>query len=465
MNNRRCHEGWRGLRPPLITATLLTLLGLTPARAADSAPLTVQPAGDAPVAVGAGPDLAAGFGGTIDRLLPALTGDGQGRGAAQAELHRLACRVGRPGAEAEREAFCRILGLRLAQAPMPAQVWMIRELERCGRDEAVPALAAALDDDFPLVREQARRALAANPAPAAREALLAARDRSRNAGLRTELLMALAWRATAQDLPLFQTEVISTDVARCQAACIALRRIGDADTVPLLQAVIQSGQDSVRPFAVSAVLAIAVRLEQKDRPTAVAIYRTLLPTTGERSDRCAGLRGLGRLGGDDAVAVLALALEDADAVISGSAAAALEDLHRPAANAALLAKAATTRPMNRSQVIAALGRCGERKALPAVLTALDAEGPDLVPVRLAACQAAALLGDATTVPRLLRVAVTNPPDEQQAAREALATLRADGVDAELTRLLAKGSDGERAECERALAARGVAAGTGRAPAP
>ena len=82
-------------------------------------------------------------------------------------------------------------------APAPARIWLLKQLERIGRGESVAAIAAALDDEQPLVREAARCALLNNPAPEAVARLRAKLSSTKDTLFKVGLINALGTRGDA----------------------------------------------------------------------------------------------------------------------------------------------------------------------------------------------------------------------------------------------------------------------------
>ena len=94
------------------------------------------------------------------------------RAKSQQTFERISLRAGRPGAGAERLALSKAMAARLGPAtPKQARIWLVKQLQHIGRDEAAPAVAKLLGDQDPLIRERARRALQDNPSPAVPAAL------------------------------------------------------------------------------------------------------------------------------------------------------------------------------------------------------------------------------------------------------------------------------------------------------
>lgn len=129
----------------------------------------------------------------------------------------------------------------------------------------------------------------------------------------------------------------------------------------------------------------------------------------DRGVRQSLVRGLGRLGDDHALPILIKTLQDRDLQVCQEAALALSRFNSPAAFEALLA--ALTRKETREDwqirrfAAQALGKLGDRRAVPALIAILRDES-DLVPP--AAAEALGELGDQQAVTALKTVRHTTP---------------------------------------------------------
>ena len=83
----------------------------------------------APAARADEPDLKTMF----DQLLP-----GMGQEQAQQKWQEVCWKAAAPGHEAERSQACKLMAEKLGpDTPTPARVWLLKQLERIGRDECV----------------------------------------------------------------------------------------------------------------------------------------------------------------------------------------------------------------------------------------------------------------------------------------------------------------------------------------
>src|SRR5271169_6167683 len=145
------------------------LLGSTRLRAAETpnvGEMTQELSGERPQKPRTAAQLEAAYTLVLTPLLADMGSEDAGRrGGAQSVIERIAFRASRPDAESERAACSRAIAAALGPRVGPlARIWLLRQLERIGREEAVDKAAALLTDGDANVRESARRALQKNPA-------------------------------------------------------------------------------------------------------------------------------------------------------------------------------------------------------------------------------------------------------------------------------------------------------------
>ncbi len=467
---------------------MLLLTAATSATRGDEAidRLIAELSGGAPAAGRSETELRTAYAQVIATLIPGLAADAlPDRETPQMTLERIASHAARPGAEPERAALSAELAARLGpDVPPAARLWLLRQLERIGGAEAVPALTRLLADPDPHLRDAARRALVANPAPAAVAALRDALADAPDEAGRVAALCSLAERA---DWPMPvppDSEPMSTlkllraleaagerlSLAEREALWAAWGALGDATCLdePARRYADRSDRGSqadpdprIRDAAARAVLRILERGRGTLEPEQVAnqcwdIWAAPL----DRTIRIAGLvgfvRSAAKLTGsarEQAVRSVLPLLEpekEGDPEIRAALLAALEVLPDPPVTAALGRRLADAPPAEQIVVIAVLSSRGDPAARPAVLAMLAVEDES---VRAAAARALATLGDRRAAVELVRCAAMARGLTRDAARWALARLNAEGVDATLRAALASEPPPVRAELLRALAAR------------
>jgi HEAT repeat protein len=390
---------------------------------------------------------AAEFEAAYSKVLPALLTKPETDDIA---LQKISFRASRPGGELERAALSKVLAAKLTANPsVPVKVLLLRHIQRIGREESVPTVAALLSDNDAQVRECARRALANNPTSAADDALRAALDRADDATWKGALVIALAHRRNPADAPVFAVAAASTDDAVRMPALLALAHTGDASAAPVIAAARDTGSDAAKAAAHDAYLLLADRLITLDqRPAAAKIYREYL--FSPQRYRCAAIIGIGVAGNDEDVAKLLNLLADKDPQARGAALAALARRRDPALANEIVTRLAKADASTKPWLLRALAGQGDERAKKAMLEAAsDADES----VRILAINSLAQLGDASAIPALLKSAAAKG-EEQIAARNTLEMLPGKPVDdALLERLTSPAPVPERTEVIRALGAR------------
>lgn len=231
----------------------------------------------------------------LDELLPGMGVEKiADRRNSQQKWQDICFKAGAPGNEALRAEACDAMIERIGpETAAPARVWLIRQLERIGRDESVDALAAALDDKDPHVRDGARRALANNPAAAANAKLLARLADTKDSQFKAGLLNALGYRADPASVSAVAKELSSGDELVAAAAARALGKIATTEAAQALAAARSKAQGEVRFRITDSYLLCADNLlKQGKRAEATAIYAQLNKPDEPQNIRLAAVQGL-----------------------------------------------------------------------------------------------------------------------------------------------------------------------------
>ncbi len=422
---------------------------------ADIGELTRELKGEKPPAERTPEALEAAYAQVLGALLPDLADQDPGkRERAQATLERIAFHASRPGA-AERVACSKALAAGLVPANAMAKVWLLRQLERIGRGEAVPAAARLLADPDADVRESARRTLQKNPAVEAGAALRQALGSAEAPAWRAALINALGARRDPSNLDLLVAESRAENDGVRSAALVGLADLGDGSAVPPMAAALEKGSPGARMIAADSFLRLADALAAKgEKAAALEIYKRFLPAEGHR--KCAALIGIGRAGTPGDMMVLVAALSDGDASVRDCAVEALSVLAGGDVTPALAAGVPAAKPEAKRGLLQALARRRDRSTLPVFLAA--AEDAD-ESVRAAALAGLGAVGDPSAVPVLLKAAATGGL-QQETARRSLQALPGKDVDEAGLRSLGERDPGIRVEGIRALAARHAVGATG-----
>jgi len=225
----------------------------------------------------------------VNELIPKLADEKvENRYAAQMALQDIASNASKPGNAAARKALGKILAAKAADPslPQPARVWIVRQLEYMGGDEAVEALTKVMNGNDAELRECARRALEKNPAPAATASLRAALGKASDATWKIGLMNSLGQRADSKSVNLVAKGL--GDAKTAPAAALALGKIADSRAVEALW-----GAFGKTPQAGEALIVAANQIAAKgDTAAAKAIYQKVAEQSKSKSQRAAADFGL-----------------------------------------------------------------------------------------------------------------------------------------------------------------------------
>jgi len=378
---------------------------------------------------------------SLEEVLPGLGAEDLNvRRDRQQRLQDICFQAGAPGNESRRAEACRLMAGKLSSdLSAPARVWLLKQLERIGRAECVEAVAAALDDRDPRVRDAARRALANNPCPRAGDILCEKLKGARDAGLEVAYIGALGFRGESAAVPLLSRELRRGNKNTAAAAAIALGRIATPEAARALAGAREGAGDELRLLISDSHLRCAEKmLEGGNTSGAAAIYRELYRP--DEPARLAALVGLLKTGGDEAGAMLLKILASGDA---GDRKVAMGQIRQIPAGAVkkLCRGLGDLPPSGQAALLSGLAVRGDRSALPAVLAA-ERSGEESV--RIAALRALGSVGDASVVPLLVE-RMGAGGDAGSAARKSLESLAGEDADGRLIELMQRARDpGQRA---------------------
>ncbi len=387
--------------------------------------------------------------------------------AVEAEVHRAAADPARR-AQVEQE----LLAVLSSPAAPEARRFACLQLRAVGSAQAVSALAEALPD--PELGSAALAALEVLPDPAAGAALRAALKTAEGPRL-IGLINALARRAESASVPVLVPRLERPEPDVVAAAVLALGRIADDTALDALRALavhfdprVADGDgpvtwvqpaESVKPVLAPALAEAFLTCAEKFRAggrteLAAAIFERLYEAeSAPAAARVAALRGWVEVAPERAAPTVFDLLESGTDGWDRIALGLLRALPAEQITAALAPRLSALPPAKQAALLPLLA---ERPGTGTAELLLAAGRHPETPVRLAAWTALGNLEAGESIAReLLSAAATRPGPEQQAARASLARVRGTTVDEVLLARLATGPVSERAECARALAARGV----------
>ncbi len=246
----------------------------------------------------------------------------------------------------------------------------------------------------------------------------------------------------------------SNDEGLASAAAEALGKIATSQAARALLKATTS--PTARPFVRDALIQCALALAKSDAPLASQICDRLWKGAKSPAERIAALTALARVSPQRAVPVLLTALDAQDRELRTTALALAATTPLPELTKALATRLPRARPDEKVGLIKTLGARGDEAALPAILPFLNDTDQG---VRVAAIEAMATLADRSAIEKLLAIAAKEGGAVQSAARRTLEATRVPGADEALGRIARHADPRIRAEAVRTLAARGAAHAT------
>jgi HEAT repeat protein len=398
---------------------------------------------------------------TVNELLPALAAPRvQDRYAAQMELQGLAVKAARPGAEAERSEFAKVLAAKATDAtvPQPARVWIVRQIEYIGGAESVTSLSLLLNGQDAELKECARRALEKNPAPEAGEVLRTALQQGGDTSWKIGLIRSLGEREDAKAVDLIKTHLSQQETAA--AAASALGKIASADSIRALW----DAYDAGNTVAADELITAGNRLSKAGKKKDAASVFSRLYSAGTASKGAATAQqkeppapaqvcGAALIGWAtaDPKAVRPLveeSLRGGERRLQFAAVTAATAAYGKDGASAALAPLLPELPLTAKVfVLYALDRSAEKQVMAAA-------GDQDEAVRMAALERLGQIGSAASVPVLVRAAAEDSSGTRKVAEAALTRVSGPGTGTAIAKLAETGDAGPRTAAIRALAARG-----------
>ncbi|MFH1747650.1 MAG: HEAT repeat domain-containing protein [Planctomycetota bacterium] len=399
----------------------------------------------------------------LEELLPGMGAEKiVDREAAQQEFEQLCLQAGRPGADQERLLICQAMLARLGpETAQPARVWMLRQLERISGAESVERIVELLDDTDPRIRELSRRVLQNNSSPMATMALSLALRRGGDTAWQVALINALAARGDPAGMNLVVPLTGSDDEAVALAAIAALGDFAGAPVTAQLRQIWIGEREVLRqPAGAALIRACENQLAAGQGEAAAKLFREVFDGSENVPElRVAALRGLVACQQEKAVALLiGLIGADNDPPMQIMAARLVQDIPGDQVTYALMADFERWghTPDIQALLLDVLAQRGNPKAKLVVFSALQLGDTE---VRIAAVRALEKLGDASDILLLAGIVADVQGPEREAAREVLARLPGEDVDAHiLTTLGMPEDDGARAALALSVADRHNTAG-------
>jgi HEAT repeat protein len=330
-----------------------------------------------------------------------------------------------------------------------------QQLAIVGTSEAIPALAAKLNDEY--LAHYAREALEAMASTAADAALRESVSRLRGAQL-VGVVNSLGMRRDVASVPALAKLARDANSPAAPAALLALGRIGTTEAGDVVRTTLTGGLDAQRGGAAEGALLLGDRaLKAGERNGAIAWYDAVRAAPVATQLKLSALRGAILARQNEGVPLVLESLRSSDLQARAVALRAIRELEGADVVVAI-AKAVETLPAPmQAQVIAALVDRGDERALPLFERQLSAREEV---VRIAALRALGQAGRDSSVPSLLKaLGGDGSAAEREAAARSLVQIKSKAADSALLDALQKHTGAQRVKVVGIIGERGNAAAT------
>ena len=299
-----------------------------------------------------------------------------------------------------------------------------KQLAIYGSAAAVPELAKLLP--MPELSSWARIALESIPGPEADEALRTATD-SLQGRLLVGTINSLGVRRDAAAVAALSGKLKDADVEVAAAAAVALGRIGNDDASKALRTALADSSPEVRSFVAEGCVLCAERLHSEGKlADAIAIYDEV------RAADVHLQRIVAR--GQDGIPLLVEQLHSDDRALFRLALGTAREFPGSEIDKVLVTEMTKSPDDRAALIVQAMADRKDTVVLTAILKAAE-QGP--LAVRLSAVDALARVGNVTCLNSLLKIAVDKDAELSVAAKDTLAEIPGDNVNAQIVALLPK----------------------------
>ncbi len=307
-----------------------------------------------------------------------------------------------------------------------------KQLAIYGSAAAVPELAKLLP--IPELSSWARIALESIPGPEADEALRTATE-SLQGRLLVGTINSIGVRRDAAAVAALSGKLKDADVEVAAAAAVALGRIGNDDASKALRTALADSSPEVRSFVAEGCVLCAERLHSEGKSAdAIAIYDEVRAADVHLQRIVEATRGAILARGRDGIPLLVEQLHADDRTLFRLALGTAREFPGSEIDQVLVTEMMTSPDDRAALIVQAMADRKDTVVLTAILKAAE-QGP--LAVRLSAVDALARVGDVTCLNSLLKIAVDKDAELSVAAKDTLAELPGDNVNAQIVALLPK----------------------------
>jgi len=340
---------------------------------------------------------------------------------------RIAVRADGP-ASAATPSQKELLDLLKSNASLEQKAIACHQLAWIANRDAVPVLAGLLGDEK--LSHMARYALEQIPDPSVEEALREAVPKLKGK-LLAGVLASLGARRDEKSLAILNERINDADTDVASAAAYAIGKIGTLDAGKIIGETMPGAAEAVKPALWDAALRCASRLViDGHRDEAVDLYNQLATSDATIQYRVAATRGA-IIHGPRAQGMLAELLESNDRAMFNLALQLSHELSSAETTTTYVAHLGKLPAARQALLIEALGKRGDKAALPAIRAVVVQNDPA---VRIAVIRALASLDDTESLGTVLEAAASPAKDISEAAIAAIVKMPGADVDAALLKM-------------------------------
>lgn len=307
-----------------------------------------------------------------------------------------------------------------------------KQLAIYGSGAAVPELAKLLP--VPELSSWARIALESIPGPEADEALRSASE-SLQGRLLVGTLNSIGVRRDTAAVAALSGKLKDADVEVAAAAAVALGRIGNNEASQALRTALADAAPEVRSYVAEGCVLCAERLHSEGKSAdAIAIYDEVRAADVHSQRIIEATRGAILARGQDGIPLLVEQLHSPDRGLFRLALGTAREFPGSEIDKVLVSEMTEAQDDRAALIVQAMADRKDTVVLAAVLKAAE-QGPQVV--RLSAIDALARVGNVSCLNSLLKIAIDKDAELSAAAKETLAELPGEDVNAQIVALLPK----------------------------
>jgi len=330
-----------------------------------------------------------------------------------------------------------------SNAPVSQKARACQRLGEFGTREAAPALASLLNDK--ILSVYARAGLERIPGPEAAAALRDALDETKGKFL-IGVINSIAATRDDQAVGALAPLTRHDDPEVVRAALLALGRIANDESIPLVRQAMTTGPEAFRPDAAAAcLLAAEQRLNDGEAKAAQALYDTVRKAQVPASYRIGATRGAIMARTTGRVPFLIQQLRSDDKAVRDVALLTVRSVPSDELAGALNAEIGRASSDLQIQLLTALKDCHNAQSIQIIKTKIESNDSE---VRLTALRVLASIGGPNDAAAFLAAVKDHPGDEELAiALTTLERIRGEQVDERILDTLQRA---EKAETRVAL---------------